>query len=126
MDFILNFEFNSLLGLLLFWVPLSLCVFGYTLRTASDYMTDKAERDGEDSTWYTPSLTIGIIVGRALVSIIPIANIWAALFDIAPKLFSKFFSFLGSTFDIALVPDTAAAKARRKLKEETKRANASR
>jgi len=30
-DWIMSFKFNSLLGVLLYWVPLSLCIYGYTL-----------------------------------------------------------------------------------------------
>lgn len=117
MDYILNFQFNSLLGICLYWIPLVFCMVFYTVRTAAGYMADKAGREKDDaerekevdspyrSTYhYYPKETIGRIIGRALVSVMPIANIWAALFDLSPKVFGRFFELVGQIFDQPLVP----------------------
>lgn len=101
-DWILNFQFNGLLGIILFWLPLSLCCYGYTVKTWLEYQSDVKNRDGIDT--YYPDLTIGVIIGRALVSIIPIANLWAAVFDVAPKVFNQFFKLIGRVFNQPLVP----------------------
>ncbi|MCU9931067.1 hypothetical protein OFL77_27425, partial [Escherichia coli] len=53
---------------------------------------------------YYPTDTIGDIIGRAIVSILPIANLWAASFDLAPKIFSRFFDAIAKAFSQPLVP----------------------
>ncbi|KAA0888707.1 hypothetical protein [Oryzomonas rubra] len=104
--YITNFKFNSFIGILLFWVPLAFCAVGYTIRTAKDYMEDKTDRAKAESegTSYSPTVTVGTLIGRGIVSVVPIANIWAALFDVAPELFSKTFLVIGKLFNIPLVP----------------------
>ena len=120
-DWIINFEFNSLLGILLFWSPLLMCVYGYTIRTWCDYRNDikqRLEDDKRQEEWnnqthehgetlgrlYYPRLTIGDIIGRGFASIIPVVNLWAACFDVAPEIFKTFFNWLGNVFDQPLVP----------------------
>jgi hypothetical protein len=98
---ILNFNLTSVMGLLLYWLPLSVCVFWYTVRTWANYQKDMAKRDDN---FYRPTDTIGSLIGRALVSIIPVANLLAAIFDIAPGMLSVFFSWIGRVFDQPLVP----------------------
>ena len=108
-DTILNFEFNSLLGILLYWVPLSLCLYGYTLRTWVNYQHDVKERalheEQPKGNFYSPTDTIGTLIGRGIVTIVPVANLWAAAFDVAPKMFRSFFEWIGKVFDMPLVPE---------------------
>lgn len=117
------------MGMLLYWLPLSICVVGYTLRTAENYQKDLIERDkyrksskirkemGSDelndyirknkdeySSYYSPTDKIGTIIGRALVSIIPVANLWAGMFDVAPRLFHRLIERIEKIFDTPLVP----------------------
>ena len=112
-DYILNFQFNSLLGILLYWVPASFCAVFYTIRTWSNYQADMETREKDrehrrnpenSRSYYSPTDTLGTLVGRALVSIIPIANIWAAVFDLSPRVFRKFFEWIGKLLDQPLVP----------------------
>lgn len=112
---VLSFKFNSLLGALLYWLPLAICVFGYTLRTAKNYMNDRTLRETPGE-FYTPTDTLGTLIGRAVVSVIPVANIWAGMFDLSPELFRSLFRWLDRFFNIPLVPDTEAAKVKRKAK----------
>ena len=106
-EWILGFRFNSLLGVVLYWAPLGLCVYGYTIRTWVNYRKDKANRDAVihgDERFYAPTDTIGTLVGRALVAVLPIANLWASTFDVAPELFGRFFRWIGRVLDTPLVP----------------------
>jgi hypothetical protein len=96
----------------LYWAPLTFCAVFYTVRTAGAYMEDKSNRAkaelarmaGNKVAYYYPSETLGRILGRALVTVLPVANLWAALFDLSPKVFSRLFEALGKVFDQPLVP----------------------
>ena len=101
------------MGPLLYWVPLSFCAYGYTIRTWVNYQKDVATRDAEimqlakppvHTVFYRPTDTVGTLIGRALITIIPVANLWAAVFDIAPKVFGSLFKWIGRVFDQPLVP----------------------
>lgn len=101
-------------GLLLYWLPLLLCVAGYTHRTFINYQKDIKKRaevenileeNKEIHAYYSPTDTVGTIIGRILVCIVPCVNLWAAVFDIGPKFFSDFFCWIGKVFDIPLVPE---------------------
>lgn len=105
--------FNSVLGICIYWLPLLLCLIGYTIRTARNLQQDKKDRSavekGENtstgSSFYRPTDTLGDLIGRALISFIPIANFWAAVFDISPQLFCKVFEWIAKTFSQPLVPE---------------------
>jgi len=101
-NWIRDFQFNSFLGILLYWVPLSFCWVGYTIRTAQNYMKDKSEREKEK--YYSPTDTIGTLIGRGIASIVPVVNLWAALFDVAPHIFRKAFQWVETVFNQPLVP----------------------
>jgi hypothetical protein len=45
-----------------------------------------------------------------------VANLCATVFDVAPEVFGRFFEWLGKVFDVALVRDTKAMKAKRASK----------
>lgn len=102
LSYLLAQPLNGWLAVSLYWSPLLLCIFGYTLRTVRNYRLDLTDRDSGGC--YIPRDRVGTLIGRAFVSLLPIANLWAAAFDLAPKLFSGFFSFLGRVFDQPLVP----------------------
>ena len=122
------------MGLLLYWLPLSICFVGYTLRTMENYQKDLIERDKVKNTikrrkelegnpeelerfnrtvhrdsdqyasYYSPTDKIGTLIGRALVSIIPVANLWAGMFDVSPRLFRRLIDRIEKIFDAPLVP----------------------
>lgn len=101
------------IALLLYGLPLVLCVIGYIGRTFRDYRRDVRNRDTWDEqvrtgksadSYYFPELTIGTIIGRALVAILPVGNLIAAIFDVAPKLFDRLFDWIERIFDQPLVP----------------------
>jgi len=137
MDLILTYWMTGWMGALLYWLPLSICVVGYTLRTMENYQKDLIERQkyldyvkekekikndpafvdqmefelnrqfrNSDKfvSYYSPTDKIGTLIGRALVSIVPIANLWAGMFDVAPRLFSHLIERIEKIFDTPLVP----------------------
>jgi hypothetical protein len=93
---------NFLLSSLLYWVPLTFCVVGYTWRTWTNFRKDRKARENDKN--YYPTDTVGSLVGRALVSVLPLANMWAALFDLSPEVFGRLFTWIGKVFDQPLVP----------------------
>lgn len=105
-DFLRGFEFTSLMGVLLYWLPASLCAYGYTARTWVNYQKDVKQRDetGKAGGMYWPTDTIGTLIGRGVATVMPVVNIWAASFDVAPKMFSALFEWFGRVFDQPLVP----------------------
>lgn len=121
------------MGMLLYWLPLSICVVGYTLRTSENLQKDHVEREKyrnflkrlkelegneeetdrfkrscynseQHTTHYSPTDKIGTLIGRALVSIVPVANLWAGTFDVAPRLFHRLIERIEKIFDTPLVP----------------------
>jgi hypothetical protein len=107
-SFIAANPWNSALAIALYWSPALLCISGYTLRTWRGYRDDlkrraKAARSDNGASYY-PTLTIGDLVARAFLSLTPIANLWAASFDIAPLFFSRAFSGIGRVLCAPLVP----------------------
>ena len=121
MEWISNVKVNGILALSLYWSPLVFCLIFYTVRTAKNYMKDKVERAKAERLFeinkehdkyrgiseipgYYPTDSVGTLIGRAIVSICPVANLWAALFDLAPEVFKKLFEWIGEVFNQPLVP----------------------
>ena len=109
------FDFTSWMGFLLYWLPLSVCAYGYTVRTFLNYQNDVSQREISEEarkndsritnySYYSPTDTIGTLIGRGLATVLPVLNMWAACLDIAPKLFSTLFDWTGRIFDQPLVP----------------------
>lgn len=122
------------MGMLLYWLPLAVCVVGYTLRTSENlqkdyivrekyrnYLKRLKELEGDEketdnfkkscrndsvlyASYYSPTDKIGTLIGRALVTIIPFANLWAGVFDISPRLFKRLIETIEKIFDTPLVP----------------------
>jgi hypothetical protein len=108
-DWILNFRFNTPLAILLYWLPLVICVVGYTLRTVKEFHDDidkrqEVELSNMQHRGYYPTLTVGHILGRALLTVIPVANLWAGMFDVGYDMLRGFFRWIGRVFDQPLVP----------------------
>lgn len=121
-DYILGYWANPWIALFLYWLPLGICAVGYTLRTfenyqkdlkaRSEYVTARAAANAETGggyakrsiCYYRPTDKIGTLIGRAVVSICPIANIWSAMFDVSPRLFHRLIQQIEKFFDQPLVP----------------------
>lgn len=105
-SFFTGFEFTSMMGILLYWIPLAICAFGYFLRTLKNYRKDLASRSEaiETDGHYRPTDTVGTLIGRGIAATIPVCNLLCAIFDVAPSLLGRFFGFIGRVFDQPLVP----------------------
>jgi hypothetical protein len=106
-DYVMNFEWNGWLGILLFWMPGALCAYGYTVRTWVNYRKDLDNREKEK--FYHPTDTIGTLLGRSIMTILPVGNLFAAAFDVGPEVFRRFFEWIGKVFDQPLVPQKKRA-----------------
>jgi len=100
MNWALGFDLTGQMGLLLYWIPMVLCAYGYTARTFKRYRDCREKRDAGA---YFKSDTLGTLIGRTIVTICPIANLFAAIFDLGPRLFGSFFRVIGEVFDQPLV-----------------------
>jgi hypothetical protein len=94
---------NKWIAFVAYWVPFIFCSFGYIVRTCRNYKNDRQERLLRGNS-YSPTDTIGTLIGRGLITIIPLANVCAALFDLSPEIFGKFFKWLSRVFNQPLVP----------------------
>lgn len=98
---------NGWIALLLYWLPLALNAYGYTVRAAVGIQKDRADREKSEAAergYYLPSITVGTLVGYAALTVLPIANLFSAVLDVAPKVFSDFFEWCGRVLDVPLVP----------------------
>lgn len=121
-NFVTAFQYNSIMGILLYWVPLVLCIAGSTFEVKRRFLLDISERNAERAkyerqleevqsgarftatNYYSPSITVGSILGMILLSIIPVINIFRAVFEHAPTLIKQIFDVVEKLFDIPLVP----------------------
>lgn len=105
---ITNVELNSMLAVYLYWVPAIYCLVFYFVRTVMNYRKDKLQHEkylSEPSRYYySPSETVGGILLRVLASIFPVINLWCALFDLTPEVFSRVIKYFSNFLDIPLVP----------------------
>lgn len=101
-------HWNSQMALLLYWLPLMLCAYGYTLAIVQRVHKDRAARAAHESgapmSYYRPSITIGSLIGYAALTICPVANLLAAFFDVAPTVFRGFIRWCSHILDVPLVP----------------------
>lgn len=100
MAWLIGFDLTGQMGLLLYWLPLGLCAYGYTARTFKRYRECCELRDAGK---YFKSDTVGTLIGRAFVTLCPVMNLLAGVFDLGPRLFGSFFAFIGRAFDKPLV-----------------------
>ncbi len=107
LEHITEFRFNSMLGIFLYWLPMTFCVIGYIMRTHKNYWDDLKEREKQSKKEhgiYWPTDTLGTLVGRAVVSVLPVANLYAVTFDLAPEVFSRIIDKFSKMLNIPLVP----------------------
>lgn len=92
--------FNSIWGFLTYWLPMLICMLGYTIKTIRDIKCDREERYKK---YYTPT-TVGDIVARMLATICPVVNLVCAVFDLGGPILKEIGDFLSKFLDIPLVP----------------------
>jgi hypothetical protein len=103
-EWVINFKFNTLLAIGLYWVPLALCLYGYTIKTWTNYQIDAKKREEDSENYYYPTDRLGDLIGRVIISVCPIWNLGKAIFDVAPRVFASFFRLLDDILNIPLVP----------------------
>lgn len=103
-DWVLGLWANKWIALGLYWLPLAFCSVGYIARTARNYARDRRERV-KPGGYYHPTDTLGTLIGRGVVTVMPLTNVCAAVFDLAPEVFGRFFDWIGRVFNQPLVPD---------------------
>jgi hypothetical protein len=95
-EYITSYEFVSMLALFTYWIPLAICLSVYFFRTIKLYRLDLSNCNDK---FYTPTLTIGLIVWMFLLAITPAINLFALVFDCAGSVFK----WLGKSLNIPLV-----------------------
>jgi hypothetical protein len=99
--------FNSWIGIISYWVPVAICLVGYTVRTFVNCGKEYRERmsyAAGDLYRYEPTETVGLILGRMITCFIPIANLGVAVFDFGATYLEMFVKFLDRAFNQPLVP----------------------
>ena len=79
-----------------------LCLIGYFFRTIRKIKEDKANRE-QYGEWYAPQETIGTVLGRIIISIIPGLNITALLVDLFDETFEKIIPVIKRFINIPLI-----------------------
>lgn len=91
-----------------YWVPVMVSALGYLLLSIKHYHADLAQfklyQADPLRVRYTPTLTVGTLVGRAIVCFIPIINGLVALWKFTPILARDIIDVCGQWLDIPLVP----------------------
>lgn len=81
-NFILSFlAFTHSHIFYMYWLPVVLTAFGYVRKTKDEYDKDIEEREESDKRkqTYYPTLKLGTVIGRLVVSFIPFVNIFHAI-----------------------------------------------
>ena len=95
---------NPIVIFFLYLSPLLICFFGYTIQTIKNYRGDRKKRSFTSYSGYKPTDTFGIVFVRLLFSIIPIVNLWMAMFDILPWFFQVVSEGINEASSKPLVP----------------------
>lgn len=115
-DWVLGLWANKWIALGLYWLPMGFCAVGYMLRTARNFAKDRANRV-KPGHYYHPTDTLGTLIGRGIVTVVPLANVCAAVFDLTPEVFGHFFKWIERAFNVPLVPDLPNGE---QIRKETK------
>ena len=100
LDWIKDFRFNGLLGILLYWVPLALCLIHASREVAATLRVDIANRGKKP---YYPEVTVGVLLGWVFLCFVPAINVVVAIFKACPDLLGSFFAWLGRVFDHPII-----------------------
>lgn len=98
--YLAQFPITGMMGILLYWMPLALCALGYLMHTHRRYRECIAAREADK---HFDSDTIGTLIGRFLMTVLPVFNLFAAVFNVGPEVFGRFFAIIGRVFDRPLV-----------------------
>lgn len=96
-NFAVSFEFYSHLALFTYWIPLAICFVTYFARLIKSYRRDLTARSRE---YYEPELTVGAIVLMFFLSLTPVINMFAMVFDCLDSVIK----WIGRTLNFGLIP----------------------
>lgn len=104
-DYILSIEYNSVLILASYWVPLAICLVGYTCKTWKEYHAEVARslECQQRNIGYVTKLTIGTITSRIFATILPGFNVLAVAGDIGWPMLRTIITGITNILDIPLV-----------------------
>lgn len=108
-------DLTSFWGILCYWVPLAVCFFGYLIKAKRTIQADIKDRS--ESNYYQPKFTVGWIVWHLFVTVCPIVNLLAAVFDLSKHYVAEIFQFCSKMLDIPLIPDSKKYEDRRKARK---------
>lgn len=91
---------NSI-NLYLYFIPLVLCLIGYSFRTIDDYKRDSL-RDFPLQ-HYVNKLTWGTIIFRLVISLLPVINILALIVDLSSTMLQKIYNRVCTILDKPIV-----------------------
>ncbi len=94
-------SFNTWMSIGLYWLPMALALVYSVWSFIEEYACDMKNRNDK---YYTPSLTVGTILGRLVLSVLPYFNIPYAVFRAFPKLFESMATIIEGICNIPLVP----------------------
>ena len=95
-EFISSYNFISTLAIFTYWIPLFICSCVYLFRGVGLYKNDLRSCTDEH---YSPGLRLSEIFWGAVLSITPVVNVLAMLFDCMGSVFR----FIGKTLNYPLV-----------------------
>ncbi len=98
MDWALSYipAWNSYIAIMLFWVPMVVCFVGYSFRGLAAIRTDLVNRKSylnHETNHYEPKATFGAFLWALFVSILPVGNLIATLFDVGKEVISEILNF---------------------------------
>lgn len=91
---------NGTLAICLYWIPLLVCLVGYIFDFIRDY---KADAEKYQEPYYNPKLTVGSILGRLIITILPVCNLAVAIFKHLGKIIRKIIEVCADFLDIPII-----------------------
>lgn len=90
-----------LLIIFAYYLPAAINLCGYSAQFVFEYKYDKKRL--EAGTYHTPNLTIGWVLFRILLIVVPLINVVAAVFDILPTFFGDLPAAIKRVLDTPIV-----------------------
>lgn len=102
---ILAIQYNGIIAIVAYWIPMLLCLVGYTCKTWKEYReeVERSKKLQASNVSYTTNLTIGVIVNRICATFLPVLNIVAIAFDIGWPMVSTLVRMVTNILDIPLI-----------------------
>ena len=112
-EYILAVEYNSVIALVVYWLPLLICLVGYLCKTWKEYRQELARslEFKQRNLGYITNLTVGVVVCRVFATFLPGVNIIAIAFDIGWPMLCTVIRSVTNILDIPLIkPHKSIAK----------------